>query len=233
MKWLKQSLKFILLWAIALPAIALQTVPIVNQGKVSAAISSKGYNTLRVNGDKIIQFLSTDGQYQLSTDPMHGFVYIKPATSTKAIHAALTTQHGRVFQVTFRVRRMSPQTIQFMPPDSFKPRAKSWEQQTTYQTLLVDLVKAMVNGQSLDGYRIRHVQSKPSPLGNIGQLTLLATYQGAHLVGQVYQLMNITKKSLQLTPEQLYRNKTRAISLSSQVVPPNGQVMVYEVVSRE
>lgn len=217
--------------AVTFPTFALQTIPIISHADVTATLSATGYNTLMVNGDRISQFVTTQGAYESTADATNGFLYIKPSQSHQTIDASITTEHGQQFQAHFKVSSEVAQSILFLPPDSFNARAKRWEEQTSYSTLLVQLTKAMVQGNTLEGYTVQGMQNDEEKLGNVATLQLIRQYAGAHLVGHVYQLSNITTTSLQLKPTQLYRTGTRALTLSSEVVPPKGTILVYEVVS--
>lgn len=231
MKWFKLSLSLLVLM---LPnAYALRTVAVVNHAHVKAVIAANAYNVLRVNGDRIQHVTSTSGQYTLYADQAQGILYLKPAMSSQQIHAIVTTEHGLSFQVTLRVRNREAQTVLFIPPDSFKPRAKQWEQHTAYPSLLVTLTKAMVQGDTLEGYSRQGLQASGKPIGRIATLTPIERYQGAQVVGTVYRLHNKTQHRLQLTAAQLYRPGVRSLTLSSQVVPVKGDVFLYEVSSDE
>lgn len=217
--------------AVTSTTLALQTIPITSHADVTATLSADSYNTLMVNGDRISQFVTTQGAYQSTADATNGFLYIKPSQSHQTIDASITTEHGEQFQAHFKVNNETAQNILFLPPDSFKKRAKKWEEQTNYSTLLVQLTKAMVQGNALEGYTMQGMQNNEEKLGNVATLQLIRQYDGAHLIGHVYQLSNITATSLQLKPAQLYRTGTRALTLSSEVVPPKGTILVYEVAS--
>lgn len=213
-------------------AFALQTLTAADNGNVHALIAPTELNRIFVEGDRIKNVRGTEGQYILNQDNQNGQIYVKPTLGKRSFTLFLQTEQGKTFQVSLTPTASVAQTIQLKAINSKNPKALKWESSSSYEQVLVKLVTSMIKGESPDGYDVQSPKkAKSLPLGNIATLTLLKTYTGEHLQGEVYRLKNNTTSEIRLTEPQLYRVDTRAIAIENHVIPANSETTIFTVIS--
>ena len=85
------------------------------------------------------------------------------------------------------------------------------------------------NGIDVSEEMTRIAVNKDIPLWKEAKLTLLNRYDSGNLIGEEYQLTNITNSVLQLREQEFYRNNVLAVSLTKLSLEPNESAFVYVV----
>lgn len=226
-------LKRLLVACLLVPTISLayqgpQNVPVLNNQESNITLGSDDYNRLFAQGDRILQVRGDDGAYNVETDNVFGQVYIKP-TGLNPFELYVTTETGKTYALAVHVVSGKREDVGLVPKDEQVTKAATFESNTPYQQAIVALLRAMANGEPLDGFDVSQVKGKPIPLGNVATMTEVGSYQGDSLVGEIYTLQNISSQALTIKPEQLYRTSTAAIAMQSESVPVKGSVRVFIV----
>jgi len=209
-----------------------QNVSVANNQESTITLGSDDYNRLFVQGDRILQVRGDDGAYNVETDNVFGQVYIKP-TSLESFELYVTTETGKTYPLAVHVISGKREDVALLPKDEEKTKAASFESNTPYQQALVMLLRAMANGEPLDGFDVSQVKGKAIPLGDVALMTQVGSYGGDSLVGEIYTLQNISSQALNIKPEQLYRNNTAAIAMQSENLPVKGSVRVFIVQNQD
>lgn len=226
-------LKRLLVACLFVPTIGLayqepQNVPVLDNQESTITLGSDDYNRLFVQGDRILQVRGDDGAYNVETDNVFGQVYIKP-TSLQPFELYITTETGKTYALAVHVVSGKREDVGLVPKDAQETKAATFESNTPYQQAIVALLRAMANGEPLDGFDVSQTKGKAIPLGNVASMTQIGSYQGDSLVGEIYTLQNISSQALTIKPEQLYRDKTAAIAMQSESIPVKGSVRVFIV----
>lgn len=205
-----------------------QNVPVLNNQESAITLGSDDYNRLFVEGDRILQVRGDDGAYNVETDNVFGQVYIKP-TSLNPFELYITTETGKTYALAVHVVSGKREDVGLVPKDAQETKAARFENNTPYQQAIVALLRAMANGEPLEGFDVSQMKGKAIPLGNVATMTQIGSYQGDSLVGEVYTLQNISSQVLTIKPEQLYRTNTAAIAMQSENIPVKSSVRVFIV----
>ncbi|MFN7097089.1 MAG: type-F conjugative transfer system secretin TraK, partial [Gammaproteobacteria bacterium] len=128
-----------------LPAFALQTIAVINNASVSAAISDKDFNKVLVQGDRIQNVIGTPNAYIIQTDNILGQIYIRPL-QTQPFVLNISTEQGNAYQVILHVTHGAPDTVQLQPPVVTPAQAADWESATPYEDTLIRLIRDMATG---------------------------------------------------------------------------------------
>lgn len=224
-KIVKRSL-FLILLAYLQSSFATQYIPVEDNATVTARISSQGFNSISIKGDRI-QSVRAVGKFEKDFDNINGIIFIKPQ-QTEPIYLYLTTESQHLYQVRLNVMQGQIDSVVLEPP--LKKKENTFEEDSSHQTLLVHLMRAMVSGQFDEDYRIVDIQSRnPLPLGQVATITKVKEYEGADVVGEIYILTNLTNKELDLKPEQLFQPNALAIALRNQAIPAGGQTQLFMI----
>lgn len=217
------------LLSFSLPALALQTIDVIDNASAHANVFAGDYNRLYIQGDRILNVIGTPGAYVIQTDNILGQIYIKPL-QTAPFTLNISTEQGKSYQLKLGVKQGPADTIVLQPPVTTPEQAQNWESETPYQETLTRLIQAMATGSFPDGYTVVFAKDKnPLPLGNVATVTPITQYQGINLEGDVYILRNLTNQPLNLRPEQLYRKGAMAIALQTEAIAPKGQTRLFMV----
>ena len=213
---------------ISLAAQSAQNVSVSDNQESSITLGSDDYNRVFVQGSRILQVRGDDNAYNIETDNVFGQVYIKP-TGLNPFEIYVTTEGGQTYALTVHVTSGKRQDVGLLPSDTEKTKAATFESNTPYQQALVTLLRAMGNGESLDGFDVTQTKGTAIPLGNVATMTKIGSYAGDSLVGEIYALQNISAQTLTIKPEQLYRDKTAAIAMQSESIAPKTSTRVFIV----
>lgn len=205
-----------------------QNVSVSDNQESAITLGSDDYNRLFVQGSRILQVRGDANAYNIETDNVFGQVYIKP-TSLNPFEIYVTTEGGQTYALAVHAISGKRQDVGLLPADAQKTKAATFEDNTPYQQALVTLLRAMGNGEPLDGFDVTEVKGTAIPLGNVAMMTKIGSYAGDNLAGEIYTLQNISTQTLTIKPEQLYRDKTAAIAMQSESIAPKTSTRVFIV----
>ena len=205
-----------------------QQIITVQEGvEVSATLSSKALNRIAVQNDRILSVKGTQGEFELDKDNELGQVFVKPhpQESQEPIHLFLSTEAGKTYALALLPQDTSAQSILLVPAGlSLVP----WEQAGAYEASIKTLIKAMHTQSELEGFSVERLKIRlPSIQG--AKLLVLQSYSGHPFVGEVLELHNTTKQSLNLHEMDFYVEGTRAITVMDKRLPPHAKTRVYRV----
>jgi len=202
-----------------------QNVSVSNNQEASITLGSDDYNRVFVQGSRILQVRGDANAYSIETDNVFGQVYIKP-NNLKPFEIYVTTETGQTYALSVHVISGKRQDVGL---DTERTKAAMFESNTPYQQALVTLLRAMGNGEPLDGFNVIHVKGNAVSLGNVATMTKVGAYEGDSLMGEIYTLQNLSSQTLTIKPEQLYRDKTAAVAMQSESIAPKSSVRVFIV----
>lgn len=203
----------ILFLSMAVTCYAQQQVPVQEGVEVTATLSQNVLNRIAVYNDRIMTVKGISGQFELDKDAELGQVFLKPIAtdSRELIHLFLTTEKGHTYPLSLTLKDGPAQSILLMPVEE---SATQWKQASHYETLLKNLVQAMVNETPLTGFvKENKATSKHLPKIKGLKITLLQSYQGYQLQGQVLEVTNIAKEAVILKEEDFYQIGVRAVAI--------------------
>lgn len=215
---------------LSMSAFGLQRYKVSPNDTVKAEISSLNKSRIFVDGERILDLRGTPGAYAFVNDPTNGQVFITPtkAYEDKAFNLFVTTTSGNTYDLELNPVKGLSKTIELKPKQS--KSAGKFNNASAYNQTLVKLIRYMVNGVQPEGYAVfskAHVT--PLWLGNIAKVTLVQTYQGQHLDGHIYKLVNLKNQSIRVAPREFYQSNTRALAVANTKIAPHGVTYIYEV----
>jgi len=207
-----------------------QTIPFADNEQISVVLSSSDINRLVVQGDKIQNINAPLGLYNAKNDTS-GAVYIT-LLSTLPFTIYFTTVGSHNFSLFVNPRPIVGKSV-ILQPTSVSAVTAHWEENSSYQKILVKLITTMINHQTADGYLYSNaVKAKSGDFYGIADMKPLAFYIGSHLTGVVFAIQNKTKNPITLRPAYFYKSDVRAIALSQQFINPAATAFLYEVVTK-
>lgn len=213
---------------------ALYVRSIADNQMAALVISNHELTRIFVNNDRILAVRGVDGAYLLNKDEVQGEIFVKPTPlyRERTISLFITTEQGHNYTLLLAPANIPARTIELKPTGGSR-QAAQWEKNSSYYTLIIKFMTAMVNGKVPDGYAV-NVPSKIKSL-KFKQIlvTLNALYIGKYLRGEVFTLENKTSKSICLDEMQFYQQGARAIAILERNLPPHTKTLLYRVMNNE
>ena len=195
-------------------------VPLANGGQANIAVSNTDPNLFTVPGDRITAINSLDGGLTNQEQPDSGGA-ILATVSKKPFTFIVETERGLNFSIRAVPRAGVGRTIQLVSELVGTPGpAKSWEESSPYEGILVSLNRAVRQGQIPDEYQAVPVTSESLQVPAGLRATAEKVWTGHHLKVVRYSLENISFSPRMIRESDFWQPGTRAIMLSS----PAGQL---------
>lgn len=221
--------------SVTLPNVAV-TLPtelsIGNNQQIAVQLSLSSPNKLQVSGDKIKQIVCPPNACQVRYDAHDptgsAFVSVLDGSSFTAY---VTTTHYRTFSMLVTPFNSPGMTLVFNPVDG-APVSDSPQKGSDYVASLIQLTGAVIKNAQPEGYGYVAAQRPHGvTLQNGLVLKPLGAYVGNAMTLIAMSAFNPTHNPISISESYFYKQGVRSISLSNDVVNPNGSVMVYETVS--
>lgn len=221
---------FFFLMFVAASGFSLQSLTAIDNATVHGLISASEYNRIYVQGDRILRFTSSHGQYALEEDAGNGQIFIKPYPDTKRIMGFITTENQHYYPIDLKSITGTMQTLVLLPPVAASDKAAHWERSTSYESALLHLMQAMAEGRVPEGYMVLATSSDVANLNAFVRLRQIKAYTGDKFLGLVFALHNKSNQAIELLPSDLYKQGVLAVSLASNKIAPLSDTLAYVVV---
>lgn len=225
-----------------------KVISFADNDQVSVILSNVDVNRISIKGDKIQHVNGPTGLYTAKTDGI-GAVFLTVYTRSP-FTVYLSTVKGHSVSLFIAPRSMVGKTI-VLRPTTIITQTAHWEKNSAYQGLLITLMNGMVNHQAPEGYaykdikkikEIKEIQeikktknikkAQSVDFFGIANITPIAMFTGAHLIGVVSIIHNKTRKPITLKPSYFYSHGVRSVALSCQTIRPLGTGLLYKIVGR-
>jgi len=171
--------------------------------------------------------------FSIVHDPVTGDIYVTlPAGfSSKFVNFFATSKRGFTYKFVLRVSDIPATQIFVQNPVVGSQRAARFERKQPYRQTLVKIIRAMWNREILPGYEItwrdwHRVQAGPLKYRQIG------LYQGRNLVGQTYEVENISGKPVRLSEGLFQTGYILAVSIKERDLAPRSKTSVFVILSK-
>ena len=187
-------------------------VPLANNQTVVVPLSSNDPNRLFVTGDKITEANCLAGFCNVRFD-QSGSVYLTLTEAAKAstgFSVFIATEGDKHFTVVGLPTLSVGKTVQFTVAGGARHKKKESSKNASYHTMLIDLIRAMINHQQ-DGSVTDDLSVSELPLNHTIParpglvIQPMKLFTGGSFQGMVYHVQNHTDKPMTLTTSQFYQ----------------------------
>ena len=202
-------------------------VPLANNQTVVVPLSSNDPNRLFVTGDKITEANCLAGFCNVRFD-QSGSVYLTLTEAAKAstgFSVFIATEGDKHFTVVGLPTLSVGKTVQFTVAGGARHKKKESSKNASYHTMLIDLIRAMINHQQ-DGSVTDDLSVSELPLNHTIParpglvIQPMKLFTGGSFQGMVYHVQNHTDKPMTLTTSQFYQRDMVAGALSHPSLKP-------------
>ncbi|HHI9467519.1 TPA: type-F conjugative transfer system secretin TraK [Legionella anisa] len=208
---------------------------IKDNNDIALTLSQGNYNRIIVKNDKIVEAVFPPNSMAIKRDDQDGSVYVM-LSAIQPFTLFLTTEAGRHFSLTLNGEDSLGKTIELIPQHPAVAKAASIKTKTKEKIVheaVPEAILAMLNHME------RHTPfSDVTVTRQLGKaerwskgLTLLPkeSWNGKLLKGEIIELYNGGKESLELTQEWFAKEGTLAIKFSKPKINPRERAMLYRV----
>jgi conjugal transfer pilus assembly protein TraK len=198
-------------------------------GQFQLPVSNTNPNLIVIPGDRIIGISSAMGKLTDKRNTRDGAVLFS-STSDKPFTLFIETEHGQVVSVQAIPRAGEGRSYRLLNAEPVaRPAAKTWETSQPYESLLVELNKAILKDRMPEGYAPASTESDrlSAPAG------LLATAEDAWTGNALrvvrYRVQNTFAYAVALKEQDFWRPGVRAVMFtpSTHSLQPGTSVTVY------
>lgn len=226
----KKFVFFIFLGLIVSNTVLADSISFKDNDTIHAQLSLTDINRIAIVKDKISSINAPTGLYTAKNDS-NGSAYVTLLGSDPFM-MFISTTNGHSVALFVTPQKTVGKTLVLNPITSIKNESHT-ESATTYQNVLVSLIRGMVRQDSPDGFSYRKaLKPKKKDFFGIAELTPIAFYDGAELLGTIYKITNKSSKAITLQSSSFYEHDIRAVALSTQTLEPQASGLLYEVKSR-
>lgn len=211
--------------------------------KVSEVVMSKQeQNLLEIKGRRISSVIpSVAGVLAYQQDTTNGILYFSLANDNYmgTVTLFVNDDEGGRYRLILVPTNQPAQEITIVPTTDSKSNTNkddsNQEQENLNGSYVYEIKRAMfnlaraANGIDVSEDMTRIAVNKDIPLWKEAKLTLLNRYDSGNLMGEEYQLTNVTNSVLQVREQEFYRNNVLAVSLTKLSLEPNESAFVYVV----
>lgn len=198
-------------------------------GQFQLTISTSNPNLVVVPGDRVIAINSAAGKLTDKRNTKDGAVLFS-SNSEKPFTIFIETEHGQVFSIQANPHKGEGRSYRLLSSTpSPRPAAKVWETSQPYESLLVELNKAALQGKIPESYAPADISSEKisAPAG----LSMLAeeAWAGNSLKIVRYRVQNQLGYSISLREQDFWREGVRAVmfNLRTTTLLPGSSISVY------
>lgn len=134
-----------------------------------------------------------------------------------------------VYSITIIPRGIPSATIVIKDEQHDKTEAYQWESSNAYVKALTGLIKSMYQENPPDGYKAEKIEKSVTPLWEGTQLFHKFRYYGAVLVGDVYEIRNVSDQDMVIKPSEFYAKGVLAVSIDSETLTKGKSTLIYIV----
>ncbi|END8876912.1 type-F conjugative transfer system secretin TraK [Escherichia coli] len=204
-------------------------VPLINGGQANIAVSNTDPNLFMVPGDRITAINSLDGGLTNQEQTDSGGA-ILATVSKKPFTFIVETERGLNFSIRAVPRAGAGRTIQLVSELAGTPGpAKSWEESSPYESLLVSLNRAVRQGGMPEGYQPVPVTSETLTVPAGLSAKAEKVWTGHHLKVVRYAVDNVSLSPRMVKESDFWQPGTRAIMISGTAGPllSGGRLQVW------
>ncbi len=220
----------------SLKAQASQVIEYADQQHQQATISSHEQNRLAIEGRRITHVVpSRKGVMTVVKDEAHGAMYFALSHDTPnpgTVTLFVSDNKGITYKLILVPRPVAGEEIILRPPIAKTvPSSSRNNRALAYQRRIKDLMLVMTDDTSEDRVDSTPV-NKAIPLWKESHFVLMTRYITHELVGEKYQLTNISPSDMTLVEQELYRPGVEAVAVEHHTLGSGDSTPVFIVRER-
>jgi len=223
----KPLLLALFLASASLAAYAGQTLEGSPDDGLIATMSRSEPNLIRVEGRKIRRIQGVEGEFQVTPDKDSGVAYVKPAAEKSFLTLFVADDAGRHWKLNVKVAAVPAETIVIRDRSRLRQEPKAFGADESRNAAIRRVMLALMRDAEPEDMIAKDALDIV-PLWNEARFVLVRMLEGA-LVGEKYQLTNVSKQRMVIDERELYRRRVVAISVAKPQLAPGQTTDVFVI----
>ena len=217
----------LLLGSISVPSFSGQYLEGNPDDGLIATVSRSEPNLIKVEGRKIRSIHGVEGEFLISPDKETGTVYLKANTDKPLFSVFVTDDAGRHWKLMVKVADVPAETLIIRDRSRAHVEGKVLNADDTRNTAIRHVLLALERDAEPEDMTARDTL-EIVPLWNEARFVLVRTLEGL-LVGEKYQLTNVSSSKMVIDERELYRPSVLAVMVDSLELAPGEATNVMVV----
>lgn len=225
--------------ALTLASMMLQasnSISVKDNSDIALTLSQSNYNRIVVKNDKIVEAVFPPNSMAIKRDEQDGSVYVILA-SQNPFTLFLTTEKGAHFSVALNGEEALGKTIELVPQRMVVAKATQPHPQNkniiktkeAVPEAILAMLMHMEQQKPFADVKVTRQFGKAERWGKGLTLFPKESWNSTLLKGEVIELYNGGKESLELNQEWFAKNETLALKCSKPTLKPGERAMLYRV----
>lgn len=194
---------------------------------LTATISRGEPNLIRIEGRKIRRIQGVEGEFQVNPDKETGVAYLKPVTDKPMISLFVADDAGRHWKLNLKIEDVPAETVVIRDRSRLRQEAMANGVDEPRNTAIRRVLLALSRDAEPEDMVVRD-RLEIVPLWNEARFVLVRTLEGS-LVGEKYQLTNVSKTRMVIDERELYRRGVLAVMIEALELEPGEATQVFVV----
>ena len=217
----------LLLGSVSIPVFAGQYLEGSPDGGLIATVSRSEPNLIRVEGRKIRRIQGVEGEFLVTPDKETGTAYIKPNPDKHFLSVFVADDAGRNWKLMLKVADVPAETLVIRDRSRARAEGKAFNADDSRNSAIRRVMLALERDAEPEDMTARDTL-EIVPLWSEARFVLVRTLEGA-LIGEKYQLTNVSSSRMVIDERELYRRGVLAVMVDSLELEPGEATNVMVV----
>ena len=208
---------------------ALQQIDANEERTIAVKVPAKELTRILFERSRIRRFEAREGQLEVKPASDRAHLQVIPLTDAKPVTLFLTSDSGRTYTLLLQpIDSPVGETVVLREARAAVHAAPAQGSTAPHQERIIRLIYAMARGEPLEDADISR-QAQELSLWREARLTRLASYALPDLLGEIYQLSNVSPAPMRLAEQELYTPGVHAIAIEQHELAPGDSTQVLVV----
>ncbi len=194
---------------------------------LTATVSRSEPNLIRVEGRKIRRIQGVEGEFLVTPDKETGAAYLKPNTDKPILSVFVADDAGRHWKLMLKVADVPAETLVIRDRSRSRVEGRAFLADESRNAAIRRVLLALARDTEPEDMTARDTLVIV-PLWNEARFVLVRTLEGA-LLGEKYQLTNVSSSRMVIDERELYRRGVLAVMVDSLELEPGEATNVMVV----
>lgn len=217
---------------LALPAWALQIIPVREGVTAFAKIASDDLTRIAIEGGRIQSWYTLKGRLIIEKDARTGQIYIRPLERGDPVSIFITADSGATYALTLQPVDMPAESLILQEQTKRGSRPSAVERAPSHIEMVKQLALMMASGRiPSDMEVIEH--GEEVRLWRDTHFVLLRSWSGSTVVGDLYRLTNTGAGEMRVAEQEFYRPGVLSVGVENHVLRSGDSTRVFVIRIRE
>jgi conjugal transfer pilus assembly protein TraK len=217
---------------LALPAWALQIIPVREGETAFAKIAADDLTRIAIEGGRIQSWHTIKGRLSIEKDARTGQIYIRPLDRGEPVSLFLTAESGATYALTLQPVDVPAESLILKEQARRASKPSAAERADSRVQMIKRLALMMASDRLPDDMEVRE-RGEVVRLWQGSRFIWLRSWLGSAVAADLYQLTNTGADEMRVAEPELYRPGVLSVGVENLVLRPGDSTRVFVIRNRE